>query len=278
MAFPLNYQVLWKMLCDFGNEALLRSAYETPVQHGLKLMGGDWRLYHQKWVHLGLNAGTDISAFDWCVTYRKMQLVYELRRRLAKGPQVEEWFSLVSRLLEELFVGKKVLYPNGELWCFSWPAVQTSGSPNTIADNSLLRLIDDVVVSLSNGFPVYPLPCTVGDDALVKCGTSEEDVANLIAAYRRRGWVLKCVEFGLDFVGHKFTSQGPVPLYFGKHLCRFAFIQDKIIPEFLEGMARLYAFSPLFKCWEQLASATGVYLLSQDYYKTWYNTEALHAA
>lgn len=277
MGFPLNYQVLWKMVFDYGNKAMLEASYDVPTQFGIRLMGGDWKLYQRQWTHLGLNAGTDISAFDWCVTLRKMRRVYELRRRLAKGPHVEEWFQLASRLLDELFVNVKVLYPNGEIWRIVWPAVQKSGSPNTIADNSILRLYEAVVVALSTGQAVYPLPRTVGDDALEKLDLGSDQVNFLKGAYATRGWVLKQVVPGMDFVGHTFSLHGPVPNYVGKHLWRFVHMPDSILPEFLEGMARLYCHSPHFWVWELLANKRGVKLMSQDYYKAWYDFEAMAA-
>lgn len=275
MCFPLNYQVLWKMLFDYGNNAILEAAYDTPVQHGLKMVGGNWKLFYSQWQHLGLNAGTDISAFDWCVTYRKMKLVYELRRRLAKGPHVEEWFSLASRLLSELFIGPKILFPSGEVYIMTVPAVQKSGSPNTIGDNSILRLLESVVVSIRAGLPIYPLPRVVGDDALEKVNHTSEYVEILKRAYSERGWILKQVVPGMDFVGHVFVPSGPMPLYEGKHIWRLLHMPDEIVPEFLDGMARLYAHSPKFRMWKAVAECLGVKLLSQEFYKTWYNFEAL---
>lgn len=275
MCFPLHYQVLWKMLFDYGNEQFLQASYDIPIQHGLKLVGGDWKLYRKQWVHLGLNAGTDISAFDWCVTLRKMRLVYELRRRLAKGPHVGEWFSLASRLLDAMFIRPRVVFPDGSVGVITVPAVQKSGSPNTISDNSLLRLIEAVVVSLQNGFRVYPLPRTVGDDALEKVTLTDEYVDLMRRAYRLRGWRLKQVIPGLEFVGHEFKATGPVPLYVGKHFWRYMFMDPQLIPEFLESMARLYPHSPLFSVWQRVAERHGVKLMSQSYYVTWYNTESL---
>lgn len=275
MGFPLNYQVLWKMVFDYGNRAMLQASYDIPTQFGLRLMGGDWKLYRKQWVHLGMNAGTDISAFDWCVTLRKMRRVYELRRRLAKGPHVGEWFKLASRLLDELFCNVKVLFPNGEIWQIVWPAVQKSGSPNTIADNSVLRLYEAVVVALTNGLSVYPLPRTVGDDALEKIDLSEDMVRILQEAYRRRGWRLKQVVSGVDFVGHTFTTHGPMPNYVGKHLWRFVHMPSEVLPEYLEGMARLYCHSPHYWVWDRLAAERGVKLMSQEYYQAWYDFEAL---
>lgn len=277
MCFPLDYQVLWKMLFDYGNEQFLTASYDIPIQHGLKMVGGDWKLYYRQWQHLGLNAGTDISAFDWCVTLRKMRLVYELRRRLAKGSHVEGWFQLASRLLTELFVCPKILFPDGEVWEMTVPAVQKSGSPNTIADNSMLRLIEAIVVALQAGTPVYPLPRTVGDDALEKLELTDEAISKLRLAYHDRGWILKQVVPGMDFVGHIFSVSGPRPSYEAKHLWRYCYLPDEIIPEFLEGMARLYAHSPSFKVWEDLAERRGVKLMSRAYYQAWYDFEALTA-
>lgn len=275
MCFPLNYQVLWKMLFDYGNEQFLTASYEIPIQHGMKLVGGDWKLYRRQWIHLGLNAGTDISAFDWCVTLRKMRLVYELRRRLAKGPHVAGWFTLASRLLDELFLNPRILFPDGEVYILSVPAVQKSGSPNTIADNSILRLFESVVISMKAGMRVYPLPRCVGDDSLEKIQLTDEAADILRSVYRQRGWRLKQIVPGLEFVGHDFKPSGPVPLYEEKHLWRYCHMPGDLIPEFLEGMARLYAHSPLFSLWESLALRNGVRLMSQSYYKTWYDSEPL---
>lgn len=275
MCFPLNYQVVWKMLFDYGNERLVESAYDIPVQHGITLVGGDWKLFYRQWKSLGFNAGSDVSAFDWCVTLRKMRLVYELRRRLAKGPHVSAWFSLASRLLDEAYSGVKVLFPNGEVWRINVPAVQKSGSPNTISDNGILRLLESVIISLTNGLQVYPLPRTVGDDGLERVPSDEGYLDYLQSCYLRRGWILKQLVPGMEFVGHLFTDQGPLPLYVAKHLCKFVHLSPEIIPEFLESMARLYAHSPHFWIWESLAAKYNLCLLSQDYYKAWYDFEAL---
>lgn len=269
ICFPLCVQVAWKMLFDYTNIMMVDKAYEIPVQHGFQLFGGNWKHYYRQWTSQGLNAGTDISAYDFSTTWSKVyNSVFQLRVNLARGSRVGEWSELALRLYEQSYIGCTIHFPCGRSVRVLVNAIQKSGSPNTISDNSLLRFYESVYIALENGLSVYPLGSFVGDDALERIHPSDEET--LMSAYRRRGWTIKQIERGLDYVGHRFLQTGPVPLYVEKHLYSVCFVTDSLLPEWLESMARLYAYSPHAWIWHELANVRGIRLMSKEYYKAWY--------
>lgn len=270
ICFPLCVQVAWKMLFDYLNVELLQHSLEIPVQHGFQLMGGGWKHYHRQWKNQNLNAGTDVSAFDFSTTWKKVRRsVFELRARLTKGRRVDDWKRLALRLYEQAYVGCNVQFPCGTTVRINVPAIQKSGSPNTIADNGLLRFYESVVIALSLGKFVYPLGSFVGDDAL-EC-IHRDDEESLVAAYKRRGWTIKQVEWGMNYVGHDFTATGPMPSYLAKHLYSYRYLSDEVVSGFLESMVHLYAHSPHTWIWHRLALLRGLALSSEGYYKVWYD-------
>lgn len=269
ICFPLCVQVAWKMLFDYTNNMMVERAYEIPVQHGFQLFGGNWKHYYRQWTSQGLNAGTDISAYDFSTTWLKVRnSVFQMRVNMARGAHVAAWKDLALRLYEQIYVGSIIHFPCGTVVRMLVNAIQKSGSPNTISDNSLLRFYESVYISLANGLSVYPLGSFVGDDALERIHPDDE--STLLRAYKERGWTIKQIERGLDYIGHSFTPTGPMPLYLGKHLYSVRFVSDSLMPEWLESMARLYAYSPHAWIWHELARMKGIHLLSPRYYEAWY--------
>lgn len=272
ICFPLNVQVAWHMYFRHGNKSMLKASYDIPTQFGFELTKGNWKLYYKQWMSKRLNAGTDISAYDFGVTWTKIKdIVVPLRARMTRGRRKDEWLSGVLRLYEKAYCDTRILMPRGELVAITVDAAEKSGSPNTISDNSLLRFHQAVQVNLLLGNPVYPLGSYVGDDALEHIPDVNEEI--YIDAYRRLGWVLKKVDRGLEYIGHRFTQDGPQPLYVGKHLWNFVYCEDEILPAYLDSMCRLYVHSPHYWIWESLAQQLGVRVMSQDYYRVWYDTE-----
>nr|QXV86570.1 RNA-dependent RNA polymerase [Solemoviridae sp.] len=273
IGFPLPVQVAWQMLFGSGNRAMLENSLDIPTQFGIKLSQGYWRDYYEQWCARGYNAGTDVSAYDFGVTWRKIRdLVLCLRYRLTRGSRKEEWYVTAFRLYEQAYVNSSILFPSGEILRLLLPAVEKSGSPNTIADNSMLRMIESVIVNLMMGVPVHPIGRFVGDDALERIPTNIDE-KDYVAAYLKRGWVLKCVEQGLEFVGHLFEARGPQPLYLGKHLWNYFYTPDSILPGYLESMCRLYAKSPHLAFWIRLAENRGLNTFSPSFYRIWYDTD-----
>nr|UGO57522.1 MAG: hypothetical protein 2 [Riboviria sp.] len=258
------------MVFDFQNQALLEEVFDIPVQHGFKLVGGDWKSFYLQWTNYGYNCGKDFSAFDFGTTYSKASRVLELRKRLVRGARFVQWSNIASALYEMIYVNAHCLLPNGELWKISVRAVQKSGSPSTLPDNGLLNFLESLDVSLLNGWPIYPLGSYVGDDGLEKRKATNEDY---IKAYGELGWHLKQVEDGMDFIGHKFTSVGPQPLYVEKHLWNLVYTPAEILPDYVESMCRLYTHSPWFGMWQRVAERLRITVLSHGYYKVWYNHE-----
>lgn len=275
IGFPLCVQVAWKMLFDYGNDKFLEKSFFLPIQHGFKLPQGVWKQYYSQWKSFGYNTSMDISAFDMSVTwYWIRHVVLELRRRLTKGPEhlVQAWFDYACRLYEMAFVKPKLQFSSGEIVRLLLLAIQKSGSPNTIADNGILRFAKAKYVDLLYGLPLYPIGTYVGDDSLQRILESEH--AQMIERYRAVGLTVKCVERGIEFVGHQFTDAGPQPAYVGKHLWGVFHASPEILPAYLESMARMYAHSPMIEFWLNLATRLGFPLMSAKYYRTWYDTEA----
>lgn len=272
IGFPLCVQVAWKMLFDYGNNKFLDASYDIPIQHGFKLPQGVWKQYYKMWKAHGYNTSMDISAFDMSVTWFWVQHVaLELRYRLTKGPHVGIWLEYARRLYRLAFVLPKLQFSTGEICELLLQAIQKSGSPNTIADNGLIRYIKAVYVNILNALALYPPGAFVGDDSLQKLLASERRL--MMEAYKAVGLIVKCVETGMEFVGHRFTEQGPQPAYVGKHLWGVFHATPDVLPDYLESMARMYAHSPFIDFWLTLAAQMGYPLMSAKYYRTWYDTE-----
>lgn len=273
ICFSLPVQVAWKMLFDYGNKSFVEHAYEIPTQQGLVLPGGNWKMYVRQWKSRGYNAGTDASAWDWSVPGWLLDAALEMRLRLARGSDktLTSWYALARRLYSEAFgVGTKIVLPSGLVLRQEFYGLQKSGSPNTIADNSLMRLIASVVVSMQVGLPLT-IGRFLGDDALEKLPEDENSVEAIKRAYKDLGIVIKSVERGLEFAGHHFSDEGPKPLYLGKHLWKLMYTPTDILPEFIDSMARLYCHSPHYGLWTEIAARLGVRLYSRDYYLGWYD-------
>lgn len=273
VGFPLPVQVAWHMVFGSGNTAMVEASYDIPTQFGLKLTQGYWKDYLRLWKARKYNAGTDVSAFDFGVTWRKIEeLVLELRVRMARGSRLREWKVLAHRLYEQAYCNSKILFPSGRIYKLMVNAVEKSGSPNTIADNSMLRFIEAIIVYMMLDIkPIVP-PVSVGDDALERI-PPDVSVEAFREAYLKRGWVLKGIEFGLEFVGHRFDDTGPQPLYVAKHLWNYFYTSPVIIPSYLDSMLHLYAKSPLLEFWIRLAEEHGLSPMSKSFYGVWYDTD-----
>lgn len=274
ICFSLPVQVAWKMLFDFLNVRLLENSYDIPVQHGFQLYKGSWKQYYRQWASRGYNCGTDASAWDWTASGWLMDAVLELRFRLMRGvdSDVLAWTRIARTLYRRAFSFAKIVLPDGMVLRQNFDGLQKSGSPNTIADNSMARFIASVVVAMNMKVPLNP-GRFVGDDALELHPENEEYVSMLIEEYRKIGIVIKSVEFSMEFVGHHFSGAGPRPLYVGKHLWSLAYTSRENIPAFLDSMARLYCHSNYFQMWQSLAERLGVRLFSRSYYLDWYDNE-----
>lgn len=273
ICYPLSLQVLWKMLGDHLNDTINANAFELPTQQGFTLHHGEWKAYLRQWKSKGLNAGTDAAAWDWTFNAWMIEMVKMMRIRLTRGPP--DKMELYIRLLELTYSlafspGVRIVLPNGMVLEQDFEGLQKSGSPNTIADNSLARFAAAILVCLLLGLPI-PDDVVVGDDQLSRLIRSM--IARMMEAYRILGIQIKGVDWGLEFVGHKFTDNGPIPLYLSKHLWKFKYVSDDDLATFLDSMCRLYVHSPDYQFWETAARHLGVSVYSKDYYLTWYDFE-----
>lgn len=266
MASSLQVQVLWHMLFDDFNDALVGNAYYIPSQHGIILPRGQWKTFYNQWKHNRYDIGLDSTAYDWTIAIFFLRMVVRFRIRMAVGKRKEEWSKLVNVVYQAAFEEAILLLSDGSMLKQIYPGVQKSGLVNTIADNGLIIVMRHILVCWDLKINIYPLPKSCGDDELKRSEQAED-----LDAYRKYGSVIKSASFGLEFVGHEFTARGPQPLYLGKHLVKAEHVADVYLAEYFDSMCRMYVNSPMFEFWRQFAYNAGVYVFSYEYYFSWYN-------
>nr|QXV86574.1 RNA-dependent RNA polymerase [Solemoviridae sp.] len=275
ICFSLPVQMAWKMLFDHLNRTLIDKAFDLPVQHGFQLVHGSWKAYYHQWKSRGYNSGTDVSAWDWSVNGWMLDATLEIRKRLTRAApdQMEIWTGIARRLFTDAFhPGCKIVLPSGRVYRQDFYGLQKSGSPNTIADNSLMRCFVAIIAGMRQGRSII-LGRYVGDDALERHDNNPDYIASLKSIYAELGIVLKTVDFGMEFVGHRFGENGPQPLYLSKHLWNLYHTSLDILPDYLDSMLRLYTHSPHYGLWERIADKLGVSHHTREYYEAWYDRE-----
>lgn len=265
---PLHFQVLCHMLFDDFNDKQIERAYEIPSQQGIILNGGGWRSYMKLWTGLGLNCGLDKQAWDWTVPGWKIAWALEFRKRMVYGRKYQRWVYLAEKAYSALFEHPKLILSDGEVYRQQYAGVMKSGCVNTISDNSVMQVIDHLLVCEDLGVKYDPLPRAVGDDTL-SCSSQVFDTV----AYSKYGAIVKSASDGLEFVGMEFTNAGPIPLYLDKHLYKVAYCSKTVLVQFLDAMLRMYSYSPTYFLWEEIALRCGVagQMRSRHYYLNWYD-------
>lgn len=273
LASPLHFQVLWQMIFGFQNDMEIKNSFSIPSQQGIILPLGNWKLYRELWVSRGYDIGLDKRSWDWTVSWWKLCWELELRKSLLFG-DVKLWSYHAERLYKLAFMNPILLLSDGLMLRQLYPGIMKSGLVNTISTNSHCQLIDHVLVCLMEERDYRPLPVAVGDDTLQAAGQLVS-----LETYKSIGVVVKSASDGLEFVGHEFLSTGPVPLYLEKHLCAARFVSSdrELMIQYFDSMCRLYANSPLFQFWYDVAESLGLAesLHSHRYYWIWYNYDVL---
>lgn len=269
LASPLCVQVAWHMLFDYLNDKEIDNAYFIPSQQGAVLVKGGWKMFRQQWIDSGVVYGLDKSAWDWTAPLWAIYLDLELRARLCRGRRLGEWEQHATYLYDRMFKDPYLVLSDGTQFRQTVPGVVKSGCVSTISLNSHCQVFLHIQYSLALGLPIHPLPKCCGDDTL----QSELHIHNL-DVYERFGVKIKSVSHGLEFMGHSITEHGPVPMYVHKHFKKLQFVDEQLLPEYLDSMARMYAHSDLFYVWSEISSRLGYNLpLSRIAYKYWYDNE-----
>lgn len=265
---PLHFQVLCHMLFDDMNDKQIEKSYEIPSQQGIILNGGGWRSYVRLWTGLGLNCGLDKRAWDWTVPGWKIRTSLEFRKRMVYGRKHQRWAMLAEKAYSALFDQPKLILSDGRVFQQLYPGIMKSGCVNTISDNSLMQVIDHILVCEDLGVKHLPLPRAVGDDTL-----SNSSQVYDTCAYAKYGAVVKSASDGLEFVGMEFTSYGPIPLYLDKHLYKVAYCSPTVLEQYLDAMLRMYSYSTTYYLWEEIALRCGLLgrMRSRQYYLNWYD-------
>lgn len=267
MASPLCVQVLWSMLFSFQNDLEIDHVTEIPSKQGMSLVHGHWKFYYKYWKTHRFNFCVDAEAWDWTMPYWKLMWDLDFRFRMGRGRKIEEWFELGKYLYELMFKDPIVALSDGNCYKQVIPGIMKSGCKNTISTNSHAQLIDHVIVCIRTNKPIYPPPDVCGDDKFQNevNAADPEELAKL-------GVKVKISFRGSEFIGHEMSPNGPVPLYFKKHLFNYCLESPEFLNEFLESMLVLYAHSEKFSFWYNLALFHNARIKSKHYYLNLYDS------
>lgn len=268
MAGPLHVQMVWHMLFSYQNDREIEKCYYIPSQQGIVLPGGGWKTYTELWKSRGYDTGLDKSAWDWTAPIWLIDLDLRFRFRMGRGKNMDAWLKVATRAYDEMFRNPVIMMPNGRCFRQTIPGIMKSGCVNTISSNSHMQVMVHILACIYSGVDVYPFPVCCGDDTLQR-----KQQAVDLEAYKRFGALVKSASEGLEFVGHEFTSVGPVPLYLEKHLAKCLTVKDSELREYLDAMCRMYCKSNVFDFWSWLAEDLGVAVYSKEYYNFWYDNE-----
>lgn len=269
MAAPLSVQIAWQMLFGYLNDLEIDKAYFIPSQQGMQMVGGNWKLYYNQWRQKGLTCGLDKSGWDWTCPSWVLMLDLVLRHRLGRGKRLREWKEIADRLYREAFVSSKIMFSSGLILKQCIPGIMKSGVVNTISTNSHGQMFVHIAVCLDSGLPLQPWPACCGDDTLQHLVHTNDT-----SVYQKYGLQIKEVSETMEFVGHEFTSSGPKPNYWMKHLKKMMYVKDEDLTSYLDSMAGMYVHTEQFEFWERLARILGRNLrLSRYGYLYWYDIE-----
>lgn len=268
MCPPLDVQILWQMVFSLQNQMEIRESFSLPSQQGLILPGGNWKFYYDQWRSMGLTHGMDMSNWDWSVSDWMVDFDLSFRTRLVYGLQKQQWKTAALKLYENAFKHPRVLFSDGSCYRQLVPGIMKSGCVNTISTNSHLQVMLHIMYSLEHHIQIHPLTRAVGDDRLV----AKQHVEDL-DWFKKYGVTVKEVNEGIEFVGHRFTSSGPEPLYFAKHVYKLCHSDDDIVPEILDSYLRLYVNTKRYDFWLNVAIKLGLsrQIHSKEYYEFWYH-------
>lgn len=266
---PLCEQVVWKMVFGPGNDREIDTVGLTPSMQGMSLPGGEWKQHAALFRAKTLSVPMDKSAWDWTAHWEFISLDLELRYRLMQAEHQcrLRWRSLADTLYERAFIHPTLVLSNGTIWKQRYPGVMKSGCVNTISSNSHMQVFVHILACMRNGVSPFPLPVAVGDDTL-------SSWSNYLAPekYQFTGAQVKDVAEEMEFVGHRWLSEGPVPSYVSKHVFRYATVDERFVDQFLDSMVRLYAHYPaMSRAWRVEALHRGVDLPSEEYVRFWYD-------
>lgn len=271
IASALPVQVAWNMCFRYQQKLEIKNAYTLPSQQGLILSSGGWKYFYAKWKNSGFNVGLDKSAWDWTFPAWMLNLDLELCYRLGRGARMDEWRRITEWLHNDAFYQSRLMLSDGRVFDQQVPGFMKSGLYCTISKNSRGTIMAHIYNCMLTGASIYPLPAAVGDDSLQR-----EDQSHDLTGYKKMGIVVKSVTKKLEFVGHDFTPQGPVPVYMPKHIAKLVRTNEDTLEQYLESMARMYCHdNDNFAIWKDLAQAFGVRIHSQRYYVMWYDYEGL---
>lgn len=265
----LSVQVAVKMATAHLQEAVLRTTGSHPSAYGEVWYGGGWRRFRDVLVRLGMVWCVDKSAWDWNSPGWIYAIIRRLDSRLTQNPS-DEWERFLDWAYRDTYENSVVMVGDG-LYKQLRPGLMKSGSYWTIDHNSKAQVVLDRAACFTLRRPCGPIKAT-GDDT-----TQRKQDAEYLRVLQSYGCVVKEVVEDYEFMGNRFTPDGPSPLYGAKHLANVVRVADEDLPNVLDSYCRVYAANDLyFGLFRGIATRLGVPLKSRGYYR-WFlnNPEAM---
>ncbi|APG75676.1 hypothetical protein 2 [Beihai sobemo-like virus 27] len=269
-AASLPVTVAWMMTFKKLNDRLSHYDAALPVQQGYVWCSGGWKNFKRRIEQDGLTISVDKKAWDWGAPGWAFEADLELRTRLCLNPS-PEWHRVATLLYADAFQTAKLLLPNGIVYEQQFHGFMKSGCFNTISTNSncqiLLHYLAEYRWAKAEGVSIKEhskiLAC--GDDTLQAFYTPL--YGELL---EQAGCTVKEAAQNTDFMGYNYDGP-PEPMYFAKHLVKFALQKPALRPETLDSYMRMYATSESRHFWRAVANELEIHLMSDSYYARWAN-------
>lgn len=246
---------------------------QTPNKAGWTPFKGGYRYFVKKWKKMAKLLLADKKSWDWTMLAWIVQVLTELMIRFC-GTDAKRIAQTRNRMLA-LFtyctysVGGKVRFSQ------VFTGVMKSGCLGTIVWNGVAQVALHILASLRGGFPMFPLPDSMGDDTVQ---AAMKDVEGYMKELNRAGCIAReyhvvDLEKGdsVEFAGTLMTERESRPSYLKKHLIMLLYSSD-FKKESLESYSFLYTFVPdMFNRIQGWSSFIGGTNYSRSYLTNWYN-------
>lgn len=261
----LAVQVAVKMATKHLQDALLETTGAHPSTYGECWFGGGWRRFRMRLERLNLVWCLDKSAWDWNSPGWIYEVVRELDKRLTCNSN-SEWESFLDWAHKDAYVDSRVMMGDS-IYQQLEPGLMKSGSYWTIDHNSKAQVVLDRAVCVRLSRPFGPIFAT-GDDTTQR---KQDDL--YISTLQKFGCIVKEVVEDYEFMGNKFTPDGPVPMYGAKHMKNIERVSDPELPGVIDSYMRVYVASDqYFAFFKRLAHQLGIKTKSRDYYRWFMNS------
>lgn len=247
--------IIDRMLLGSFAEALMQNWLVTPSMIGWSPLYGGWKVLPHE------SVGYDLSAWEYTVTQWLIQAFLRIAQELrVGGPVITDygpWDELLAWRIDCLFNKATVILSSGRKFKLLVYGIMKSGSFITIMANTIMQRVLMVLVCLLCGLKRVPRQLAMGDDGLF----DEELPAAVLAALEALGFIIKGSARN-EFCGITWGRGKVDPVYRGKHLAKFLYMEEEIARSLFMSYQIIYARSDWFERLQRIiASYNPAYLI-----------------